>query len=1316
MRRSLKTILASLFLGFLFSLLGQGSAWGQERRLTQPIDEARRVTLRGSVHPLARAKYDQGAAPDELGLKRMLLVLSRSQSQEIALRQLLEEQQTPGSENYRRWLSPAEFGARFGASDDDVAVVTSWLAGHGLQVDHVAQSRGVIEFSGTAARVREAFQTQIHKYMVGGEAHWANATDPRIPSALAPVVAGFASLNNFGRKHFAVNKGKFVRDQATGEMHPAFTLTSSNGAYYGLGAGDFATIYNSKPLLQAGNDGTGRTIAIVGQTNINQQDVTDFRNLFGLSTTPDNHTTVIVNGPDPGINSDEIEADLDVQWANATAPGAQVTLVTSESTETTSGVDLSALYIVDNNLADVMSESYGACELFMGTGGNQFYQQLWQQASAQGITVAVSSGDSGSAGCDDPNFEYQAQYGLAVSGIASTPYNVAVGGTDFNDGTKLTTYWSATNGTGFTSAKSYIPEMTWNDSCASTATAGKLNTCPALTATPAASLQLWSGSGGPSNCSVSTQAGACTSGTPKPAWQTGAGVPADGVRDIPDVSFFAAAGGGSSRSFYVVCNAAILGYPGCSNPTYQVSVLAVGGTSASSPSFAGIMALADQKVGTRLGNVNYLLYAAAAKTGASCASSGTPGAGCVFYDTTVGNIAVPCVPGSPNCSASSTTGVTVTSANAPAYVTKAGYDLATGLGSANVTNLVSAIANTTFNASAVTLKLNGATSAVTIQHGTSVDLSVGVTPTAATGTVGVLGATNNAISSAALASGAAAWSSRMFPGGNYNVHAHYAGNGTYGASDSSTVAVNVTPEASKILLNMETFDDNGYLISWSANSATYGSGYQLLRLDVGDSAASMSLTNGPSSNCFFQVTSCPTGSVNLTNSGTAPMLPSSLALNSVGYAEDQAPVPGTYAITASYGGDASYAASTGTGAFTIGKGPTSLTAGFQGTPQYAIATVLTAQISTSSNGVGPDGSVAWYDNGNLLASGLVSGSSANSLVSPPQAASGTSIGVGHFLSVGTHLLTAQYTGDAYYEASTTTASVTVNVVKAIPSFGYWTVTPFNPPWNTPVTLTTILYGAQGGVTPTGTITFSEGGTTIPGTVNYSQAGGNSLQASIQYSSNLPGTHQINLAYSGDGNYTSTTNGYQVTIAGPVSLSVQGSALIVPAPGQSGTADLTITPSGTFTGVVTLTCTPDPAAKETTCGFVDGSTTSSSLDVNVSGGNATATVKVTTTAPHTVTARKLELFRNDGERIALGCLVLLAIPMVRRKSRLALLIGMLTLGMLFTACGGGSSKTTQPPPVRDPGTSLGSYSFTITATAQVGGSTVTTSAPLTVTVQ
>ncbi len=1274
-------------------------------RITQQIDSGQRITLRGNTHPMARPAFDRGPAPASMIADRMMLLLSRSDEQEKALRQLLEDQQTAGSPNFHKWLTPEEFGRQFGPSDSDIQTVTTWLLNNGFQVTSVSPGRNVIEFSGTAGQLRQVFHTDLHKYMVNGEEHWANADDPQIPTALAPVVQGIASLNDFRRRPQSHSVQAVKRNSLTGEVSPLLT-TSGTPAYYLIGPGDFSVIYNSSPLLQAGNNGSGQTIAIAGRTNINLQDVTDFRNFFGLPNTPDNHTSVILNGPDPGIvNVDETEALLDVEWAGATAPGAQVILVTTESTLTADGIDLSALYIVENNLAPVMSLSYGSCESSMGTAGNLFFQSLWEQAAAQGITVNVAAGDNGSAGCDNPNTVTVASNGIAVNGMASTPFNVAVGGTDFNDATTQTTYFNSSNAAGsWTSAKSYIPEMPWNDSCAG-GTSPTTGSC-----TTSTNLQLWSGSGGPS------------ARYPKPSWQSGTGVPSDNARDLPDIALFAASGSAGSHSLYVICQADFFpGHPSCQSPGPSggnVYFLTIGGTSAASPAFAGTVALANQKVGHRLGNLNYLLYSIAAQPNATCPSASSTSS-CVFHDVTVGGNSVPCKGGTPNCSATTGTGVLVDSGKL-AYLSGTGYDRATGLGTPNINNLVTQIVAATFTPTTTALTLNGGTALVTASHSQAISVGVSVSPNSATGDVSLIGNNgtldNSGIDTAKLTSGSASWSSTLFPGGAYTVHAHYPGDGSRGASDSNAVSVNIAPENSKTFVNLVTFNLSGTLSSFTATNAEYGSPY-IVRMDVGDSAATISSSNGVSSKCTNRTASCPTGTLTVTANGT-PLDGGNWKLNNLGHSEDQ-PIqlaPGAYGVVANYPGDASYNPSSGSTNFTIGKATTTVVAGVPTPVKYGVANAVTAAIGTNSNGVAPTGTVSFTESGNALNVSNITyvGAPGNSGGPATLVASGTY----NFLSLGSHNVTASYSGDSNYSASTSSAT-TFNVVQddtrigGIVYGGGLTV-------GTQTTLLASVLTDGAGVAPTGTVTFYDGATALSGTPVYVGHDGSpstsaELDATLTYTFNTGGTHQITARYSGDTYYlaSQSASAQAVPIAGPFNIVPDGPITVTA--GQTGSTNLTLSSNNGFTGSVTLTCTPSPTAAETTCGFAQGSgATQSSVTVNLSGANVPVTFSVTTTAAHTIAANHPFSFRNISGGLMVCGLFVFGIPMVRRRS--AAILTMLVLFAAFTAvsCGGGGSST-PPPPRTDPGTSRGTYAFTVTGTTGSGANAFTVQSQVTVVV-
>jgi hypothetical protein len=1022
-------------------------------RVTQPIDDAVRVTLRGNVHPLAQPRYDQGAAPDDLPMEQMLLVLAHGPDQETDLRQLLDDQQTKSSTRFHQWLTPEQFGEQFGPAEADLQAVIGWLAGQGFLVDHVAAGRAVIEFSGTAGLVRQALGTEIHKFRVNGEDHWANAGDPQIPAALAPLVAGFASLNNFPRKPLVKRLGAFSRSKSTGKVQPLFTYPPCQGTdctyFYALGPTDFATIYNVGPLWSKGTDGTGQTIAVAGESNINPQDVADFRTMFGL---PPSAPNVILNGPDPGINDEETEADLDVEWSGAVAKGATIDLVVSESTEATSGIDLSALYIVENNLAPVMSLSYGTCEAELGAGGNAFHNTLWEQAAAQGITVVVAGGDSGSAACDSQSAgELAAQYGLAVSGLASTPFNVAVGGTDFNDTSAFSTYWSTTNSPSYqASALSYIPEMPWNDGCGAT---GTLTAC----ASPenaysffGSGYDLVAGGGGASGCTNPTgnfPNFTCNGNYAKPAWQSGTGVPSDGARDIPDLALFA--GDGFNGSFYVICQMdANLTFEGGSSTSCDLNspyldFQGVGGTSASAQAFAGIMALVNQAHG-RQGSAGYVLYPLAAQSGNTCVSSAAAvsNAGCIFYDITTGANSVICQGGTPNCGntnpASGQYGIMVSGSPASAaYAAGPGYDLATGLGSVNVANLVNNWASN-FAPSTITLALatSPATDPITLTHGQSIDFTVNVTSASGTptGDISLIAQTGSSPSNVTgigpftLSGGSVSGSTNMLPGGSYDVTAHYAGNGTYGASDSTPgIPVTVTKESSQTQIQLVTLSATAPP-AYSSTTTPYGSSY-FLRMNVTNSSGQPCA----SSSTGLPAYPCPSGSLTVTPTPTeqnppAGTVPGSYTLNSQGYGEDQfiQQAPGTYSFVATYAGDNSYTGSTSPALpITITQAPTTITfvppLTNLGSPFPAYVT-----INTQSNGAGPTGTMQFMSNGVSLGQVTVSGSAPVPGNKNYEFALGSAI-ANLSLPPGPTNVVAQYSGDSNYAASTS-AQVTLTVM------------------------------------------------------------------------------------------------------------------------------------------------------------------------------------------------------------------------------------------------------------------------------------------------
>jgi len=401
-------------------------------RVVGQIDDQQRVTLSGYRHPLAQPKYSVGEAPKEQRMERMILVLGPDSAQERALEELIRAQQDSGSPYYHQWLKPASFGTRFGISQRDLDQVVYWLQTHGMEVEEIPASRRAIVFSGSVAEVESAFHTSIQKYFASGESHFANATDPEIPQALAPVVRGVVSLHDFRSA-----------PQMTGP-YASPTFTAANGAHF-LSPKDWDTIYDVGPLYGQGLDGTGQSIAVLGRVDVALQDVRTFRSNSGL---PAKDPQMIVNGPDPGFPdcSDEAETALDVEWAGAIAKNATVKFVTSKS-GATDGINLSVQYAVTHNVAPIVTLSYGLCEAAYSPAGNAFWNGLWAQAAAQGMSVFVSSGDTGAAGCDSMN-SATATHGRGVNALCSSPYSTYVGATQFNDVYNPEFYWSATNGSG----------------------------------------------------------------------------------------------------------------------------------------------------------------------------------------------------------------------------------------------------------------------------------------------------------------------------------------------------------------------------------------------------------------------------------------------------------------------------------------------------------------------------------------------------------------------------------------------------------------------------------------------------------------------------------------------------------------------------------------------------------------------------------------------------------------------------------------------------------------------------------------------------
>ncbi len=449
-----------LLIGSFFALKSQSTGGRATVLIHDRVDENKLVTLAGNTRLEGGTENDLGAVADSLNLNHMMLQLKRSPEQEQAAAQFAADLTNPKSPNFHKWISATEFGKNYGLAEADIQTISGWLESHGFTINSVYPSGMTIDFSGSAGQVRRAFHTSIHNLDVNGERHIANVSDPQIPAALAPAIAGVVSLHDF-RPH------KMSR--------PKYTFTYNRQTYWAMVPADLATIYDFNPLFAKGITGAGQTIAVVEDTNLySGTDWTNFRREFGLTQySSGSLTTAHPSGSganscsNPGVNSDDSEAILDAEWASAAAPGAAIIVASCDNTEVTFGGFIAMQNLINgSNPPSIISVSYGSCEAENGASQNASVNSLYQQAVMEGVSVFVSAGDEGAAACDGGG--NSATHGIGVSGWASTPYNVAVGGTDFSDVLNSTTgtYWSKTNTSTYGSAMSYIPEIPWNDSCA----------------------------------------------------------------------------------------------------------------------------------------------------------------------------------------------------------------------------------------------------------------------------------------------------------------------------------------------------------------------------------------------------------------------------------------------------------------------------------------------------------------------------------------------------------------------------------------------------------------------------------------------------------------------------------------------------------------------------------------------------------------------------------------------------------------------------------------------------------------------------------
>jgi trimeric autotransporter adhesin len=1344
-------------------------------RITEPVNDSLRVVLKGNVPRQAKSQIDQGAVPASMPASRLFLVLKHSPTQAQAIREYIDSLQNKSSSNFHKWLTPEEFGAKYGPSEKDLKITTDWLASHGFTINGVNKARNIVEFSGTAGSVQEAFHTTIHSYLSNGETHFANATDPEIPAALAPIVAGVTKLNNFNPRPTVV-PGKSAKWNA--EKGPGSNITWTDP--YGdvdlfLVPADVAAIYNTpnKQLNPAYTgttyDGTGVTVGIIGGGDFPMQDVANYRAFFLSDTNPAHLPNVIIDGNDPGVIPDyAIEALLDNEILGGVAPGATINYYTAADTDLQQGLGLAINRALDDNAVSILSLSYGECEYEMGTSLNQLFNAFWEQAAAQGIAVTVSSGDTGSANCDSQG-EGAESNGLAVNGFASTPYNVAVGGTDFtvlvsNYPSSFNQYMNGSGGVApyYGSAAGYIPETVWN-------TATIPNTTIDLNAYD--DRPIGGSGGGASSCAAQGPYANCVNGYAKPAFQANL-TPADTVRDVPDVSLFAAAG--NSAAEWAVCEDSTVN--GNTNqpvdcqlaggkPNGGTTITGEGGTSASTPAFAGMLALISQSLGgARLGNPNPTLY-----------NLYTPSA-TAFNDIVVGNNSQPCLFSFSPCEV-----VTNGDYYLDGYDAVTGYDQATGLGSVNAANLVTAWPTAVFTPSSIPVFLLGESqgtespSGLTAPHGTPLDFFIVIGPgsgsmvgdvtlvtdsdVAVTPNSGGLG-TVYPVNSPSVTGGIVTGTTNELPGGTYNVYAYYGGDTNYSASKSNPIPVTITPESSATTLALAFWDPEGALI-WSTVSPQ--SGQSTIPSIPYGSLFDLDATTLNSQNVFDGYA---TGTMTFLN-GNAPVGPA-VPMNSSGTAEfgnffypyanpnyNPAWLPaGSYQIVASYSGDASFNPSKSAPSpliITKAQISTALSSSNAGL-NYGGSVVLSVAMTMDSVGSFPSGSITFMSGSTVLGTApLVGGYDANGI---DIATATVNIAGTQFTKNGNQFVTAVYAGDGNY-ASSTSNDVLIDVTGVpVPRFGVGgpaTLVLSDPGASSPANIVVTPFGGfTGAVNLTCIITGPANAVSTPtcSTENVNITGTSAATATVNVdstSTTTPDTYSM-LETGTDvatGKITaSTVIPVTVTAAPAPGFALSSTAAVIAGPGSSTTSTVTVTPANGFTGVVNLTCssvvaglscapaTATVGASSGTTNLTIQSTSATPLGavtLTVNGVDAaTGTITATTTVSVTVNAPII-----PGLTIA-GTPVTIASPGATGTSTITItpsggLSGTITLTCAVTgsplgaisapACpsttttAGSAAATTALSLQTTVTTTPGAYTIAVTATA--GSTVATTNVALTV---
>jgi subtilase family serine protease len=887
----------SIFTLFAVCALAAASLAAQSpaSRIQAELSSTGAALIPGSQHPLAQAQYDAGRMPSDTRLNGITLMFSRSADQEAALKSLIAAQQDSNSPLFHQWLTPDQFAARFGMAQSDLEKVQTWLEQQGFSIDSVARSKNSIHFSGTVGQVEQAFQTQMHFYSIGGVKHFAPSTALSVPSALASVVTAIRNLDDFRPRPMMISR-------RAGRASPAFTSSASGNVFFA--PGDIKLAYDMNSLINAGTNGAGQSIAIMGQSSIVNSDIENFENAAGLTVKDPNQVLVPGTGSPAVSTGDESESDLDVEWSGGTAPGAEIFFVYTGSDVNYSVFD-SATYAVDEKIGNIISISYGQCEPQLPANFATAFDAVLEQAGTQGQTVVAAAGDDGSTSCyispttTSPPLATQEE--LAVSYPASSAYATGVGGTEITaaDDVAGSAYWEAASSSDeITSLLKYIPEVAWNDDAATVA---------------AGNDTLSSGGGGVSSLYPTT-----------PSWQTGVpGIPTSAGRHVPDVSFYAS----PDLPGYLFCSSDTSswssGQQASCNSGFRDSatedLTLAGGTSFATPIFAGMVAILNQDKGYVGGQgfVNPTLY--------TLASNSTTYAS-AFHDVTTGNNECSSSLGSSYCS----------SAGEGSYTAGTGYDLVTGLGSIDLANLAAASGwpAATGPSTGTTTSLVAATSAPAVNTNDTVTITVasnsGTSVPTGTLTLSVdgcgtsYGATGCTPTTATLSSnGTATYTANFAAAGVHTIVAQYGGDSAHAAStgtltitiggtssgkgtfalagtnvtvaqgSSASSTVTVTPSGGytgTVLLTFDTSNDNA-LSNLCAGFATQNSSGDGTVVIYGTSAATATLE--------FDTNASDCASAALSKSGKHALH----RLGSIKAADNKTPpAPGTMPLTMAFAG------------------------------------------------------------------------------------------------------------------------------------------------------------------------------------------------------------------------------------------------------------------------------------------------------------------------------------------------------------------------------------------------------------------------------